>query len=297
MIEIPRILCAVDFSDISRHALEHALTIARWYDSQLTALYVVPTDMGIPPRMLFDDLEPATGGERHALASNHLEAFLIDVDRGDVRVDAVVEHGDPARTILRHATGEEFDLLVLGTHGRSGFEHLVLGSVAERVLRKAKCPVLTVPPKAHSDATLPYRRLLCAVDFSDSSLDALRLAFSIAEESDAELTLLNVIDFPPDDALLFGRAEALEFRSRLQTETMGRLEALIGGDERMWCRPRARTAIGKPYRCIVAIASEERADLIVMGVRGRNPADLAVFGSTTNHVVRSAPCPVLTSRR
>ena len=297
MVDISRILCAVDFSDVSRHALEHAITIARWYESQLTALHVVVHDYAIPPRLLFADYEVTDVYERVVLARTHLEGFLMPVDRGDLRIDAMVEHGDPARTILQHASAGECDLVVLGTHGHSGFERLMLGSVAEKVLRKATCPVLTVPPKAQTVASLPYARLLCAIDFSPSSLEALRFAFSIAEESNATLTLLHVVDSPSDDALSFGRGEALEFRGRLQVEASQQLEALIGGDERVWCQPRARVEVGKAYDRIVAVAVEEQTDLIVMGVRGRNPVDLAMFGSTANQVVRSAPCPVLTLRR
>ena len=297
MIDIPRILCPVDFSDISRHALEHAITIAEWYHSRVTALHVVPHEYPLPPALLFAELETAGAAERAAIAEEHLTAWLLPADRRDVSIDAVVEHGDAARAILRHATFDEFDLVVMGTHGYSGFERFVLGSVAEKVLRKSQCPVLTVPPKTASDAEVPYRRVLCPVDFSPSSLEALRFAFSIAEESDAALTILNVLDYPAEDWLLFARSEALEFRRHVEGETRQQLESLVGGDERVWCRPQTRMEIGKAYERILAVAAEMRADLIVMGVRGRNPMDLALFGSTTNHVVRSAPCPVLTLRK
>jgi nucleotide-binding universal stress UspA family protein len=92
------------------------------------------------------------------------------------------------------AVGSHIRLIVMGTHGTSGFQHLVLGSVTERVLRKAACPVLTVPPRAHATSRIPFSRLLCAIDFSESSLVALQFALSLAEESDARLTMLHVLE-------------------------------------------------------------------------------------------------------
>ena len=92
------------------------------------------------------------------------------------------------------------DLVVMGTHGRSGFERLVLGSVTERVLRKSACPVLTVPKGIPDVATPPvlFNRIVCAVDFSDCSMHALNYAMSLAQEADAHLTVVHVIELPPD---------------------------------------------------------------------------------------------------
>jgi nucleotide-binding universal stress UspA family protein len=194
---------------------------------------------------------------------------------------------------------------VMGTHGTSGFEHLLLGSVTERVLRKAPCPVLTVPPRAQATSQLPFRRVLCAVDFSDSSLAALDLAFSLAQEAEAALTLLHVIewpwtepppprlaDLPPEQA-----AALAEYRRYLVKSASDRLNALVPDSVRDRCQPASRIAHGKSYAEILRVASADGADLIVMGIHGRNAVDLMLFGSTTNQVVRRATCPVLTLRR
>ena len=106
----------------------------------------------------------------------------------------------------------ETDLIVLGTHGLSGVDRAMLGSVTEKVLRKASCPVLTVPPAVETAAKVPYKRLLCPVDFSESSLNALRHALSLAEEADASLTILHVFDWPRDGNLLVERFDTQEFR-------------------------------------------------------------------------------------
>jgi nucleotide-binding universal stress UspA family protein len=166
--------------------------------------------------------------------------------------------------------------------------------VAEKVLRKAACPVLTVPPAAVGAATVPYTRLLCPVDFSESSFAALRLAFPLAEEADAGLTILYVFDWPADDELLLEHFDAPEFRLKVEAAARRRLDALVTDDVRNWCKPATVIAYGKAYAQILETAARERTDLIVMGVRGRNPIDLTLFGSTTNQVVRHARCPVLT---
>jgi len=296
MIEIPRILCPVDFSDVSRYALDHAIAIARWYNSHISALHVLSEELIIPPRLLLTEFRTLNGIERRDAAETHLRGWLLPATRDGVPIAPIVEHGDAARVILQHAVRGEFDLVVMGTHGRGGFERLVLGSVAEKVLRKAECPVITVPPRTATGANAPYERLLCPVDFSPSSNEALDFAVSIAEESNADLTILNVVDFPSDDELLFARGEAIEFRRLIEAVARRQLDALVADEDRMRCKPRTRMERGKPYQQILSVAAHERTDLIVMGVRGRNPVDVAIFGSTTNHVVRGASCPVLTVR-
>lgn len=295
-----RILCPVDFSDTSRHAIDHALAIARWCKASITALYVsnlTSVAPGSPP--------PDDGGLRAVLArlQSDLGTQFEGVRAAGIHVDVVVELGQPAARILDRARLGRSDLIVMGTHGASGFEHLLLGSVTEKVLRRAPCPVLTVPPRAQATSQLPFRRLLCAIDFSDSSLRGLELAYALAKESRARLTLLHTVEWPwPEppapalEELPPNQAAGLrELRRYLETTATQRLEALIpreGGDH---CAVVPRVAHGKAYAEILRVAAEERADLIVTGVRGRHAVDVMVFGSTTNQVVRRATCPVLTT--
>ena len=182
-------------------------------------------------------------------------------------------------------------------YGRGGFEHLVLGSVTVKVVRQARCPVLTVPPPA-ARSTLPFKRVLCPVDFSEASILALECAFSIAQESDARLTLLHVFDWPSNHELsLEGAFDVPAFQRQREEEARHRLAALIPEDARNWCAPEPTLRHGKPYREILAVAESEHADLVVMGVHGRNALDVMLFGSNTNQVVRRASCPVLTLRK
>ena len=296
MLQIREILCPTDFSDASRHALEHAMVIARWYDARLTAVNVIHMAV-LPPIMAASyadvPLPPVPTYEEQEAT---LRAWLEPAERGGVRTRRLVTEGAAAHVILDEARSLHADLIVMGTHGLGGFERFMLGSVTEKVLRRAVCPVLTVPPAMQTAAKVPYTRMLCAVDVSDPSLAALTTAFAFAQEADAALTIVHVFDWPADEDLLVERFDAGEFHRVVEEQTRQRLEALIPADVRVWCTPRVTLAYGKPYREIVEIAAREQADLIVMGVHGRNPLNLALFGSTTNQVVRHAPCPVLTLR-
>lgn len=294
MVEIRSILCPVDFSDASRHALLHAAAIADWYESRIVAQHVVHPVLLPEAPMLYAHPPEAAFLDLREQLHRQLRDWLAPADSVGLKTEAIVEEGVPIKCILDRATSISADLIVVGTHGRSGFDRFMLGSVAEKVLRRAACPVLTVPPSSHSAAKLPYKRLLCPVDFSDSSLGALRHAFSIAKESDAHVTVLHALDWPRDDELLVDQLNTPEFRRSLESRAHARLTALVTDEVRTWCEPETRVCYGKPYRLILETAEHENSDLIVMGVRGRNPVDLSLFGSTTNHVVRRAPCPVLT---
>jgi nucleotide-binding universal stress UspA family protein len=296
MIQIKRVLCPVDFSECSRRALDHATALARWYEARLAILHVSPlgpTALGFPP-----SVNPATF---EAIEPEVLRAELLrfaQTAAGQVPADAVVRQGDAARVILDEAASTAADLLVLGTHGRHGFERWVLGSVTEKVLRRAPCPVLTVPPLAAGaePSGPPYRRILCPVDFSASSDEALRYALSLAEEAKARLAVLHVIEWFAEQ----GRREHRPFNPALQQlledDARARLATAIPAEARAWCEPEERVRCGKPYRVILREAEDERSDVIVLGVHGRGAIDRMLFGSTTNQVVRQATCPVLTVR-
>lgn len=292
MREINRILCPVDLSDVSRHAIDHAVLLARWYKARIAALHVwnpmvIPmadfTVVGtVPPPVL-------TADEFNEVHAQVLACFAA---AAPIDVEVFVENGHVANQILARANALPADLIVIGTHGAGGFQHLVLGSVTEKVLRQATCPVLTVPPHARTTSKLPYKRILCPVDFSDSSLAALQFAFSMAQEGDAEVTILHACEWPDAD-----EPPTHEFRLERERYVTAKLHALVPDSIRDWCHPSARLVHGKAYREILGVATEEFSDLIVMGVHGRNAFDLMLFGSTTNQVVRRATCPVLTLRK
>lgn len=302
MIEIRRILCPVDFSDLSRRALDHAIAVAKWYGSHLTVLYVyhVPT-----AGMALSSLPIAPAAETVALFSadrehfrQQLKGFAPADALTNVPVEYVVAEGDVATEVLAEAKSAE--MVVLGTHGRSGFEHLILGSVAEKVVRKARCPVMTIPPAA-ADATkaVPalFHHIVAGIDFSDASLHALKYALSLAEEADAHLTVLRVVEVPRELAQWAAESEEGKgYVERWKTSAWTHLRDLVPDDARVYCHVEERVETGQPYRELLRVAAEQAAGLIVIGAHGHGMLDRMFFGSTAQHVVRQAACPVLTLR-
>jgi nucleotide-binding universal stress UspA family protein len=301
MITIKHILCPTDFSEYSRHALHHATAMAKWYRAALTLLHVQPA-MAIPagpPEVLPTLIMTPEQRQQLVLSLRNMVAEEIGET---VLTEVEVVEGNPATEIVERARTMPADLLVLGTHGATGFERLLLGSVTEKVLRKAPCPVLTVPRAMPDVMPLPplFKRILCAVDFSDCSMRALKYATSLAQEADACLTVAHVFEL--EGALPEDWRESLtpkSIRSELvaiEDERRQKLEHAVPERVNDYCKVETVMARGTPYREILRLAEDTKSELIVIGVHGRNVADLLFFGSTTNHVVRQASCPVLTVR-
>ena len=301
MIEIRRILCPIDFSEFSRRALDHAIAIARRYRSTVTALHVftpVPVPAFGPGPLGFEPILLTDVDREQLLADT--KAFAAAESAPGIAVDAILREGHTAGEILTQATDMKADLLVIGTHGRSGFERLVLGSVAEKVLRKARCPVLTVPrqlPDAVPSGPL-FRQIVCAVDFSECSMHALKYALSLAREADGCLTVLHVLAPELVDPVGLGEEHVSLAALLLQREEKARqlLENAVPQNAAASCKVESVLVHGKAWREILNVAADRHSELIVMGVQGRGAADLLFFGSTAHHVVRQAVCPVLTLR-
>jgi nucleotide-binding universal stress UspA family protein len=302
-VEILSVLCPVDFSDFSRRALDYAITVSRWYRSRLTVMYVhhVP----LPSIALFAGMAtgPAEGlvlspADREQL-QQHLRSLTRAEDVKGIAVEFSVGEGDVAAEILAEAASA--DLIVIGTHGRSGFDRLVLGSVAEKVLRKARCSVLTIPRGSQNGTgAVPslFHHILAAIDFSDVSLHALGYAVSLAEEADAHLTLLHVSEIPKELAQWAEEShEGQEYVERWKASAQKRLKSLVTDDARVYCFVDERVEVGEPYREILRVADERGSRLIVVGAHGAGVVERLFVGSTTERIVRQAQCPVLAVRQ
>lgn len=295
------ILCPIDYSPHSSHALDHALAIARWYGGRVTALHMVP--LAVPLHGLGPSLEPppaATAADM-ALLREQAERFVRAESGGAAvpPIDVDVAVGAIAPGIVERARTLGAASIVMGTHGRSGFDRLLLGSVAERVLRTAPCPVLTVPPRAPDAVPLgptPYRRILCAVDFSPVSERALALALALDGSAASRVTVGHVVEhmqvFEPT---VISGPDVFSYAERLRADRRERLRRFVATHTSDSRYVEVALGEGKAYAEILRIAGEERCDLIVIGVHGGVTGTLA-FGSTVNQVVRRATCPVLTVR-
>lgn len=299
-IEIERILCPVDFSEFSARALERAVRLGNWFEARVEALHVIPFVMpagaGLP---YFPAPVEATTAEREQSAqelARFVEPFLGE----GVPIETCVREGDPWRVIRDEAEALPADLLVMGTHGRSGFEHMLLGSVTEKVLRRAPCPVLTVGNVPAHPRTGPlFRRILCAADLTGASEQTLDMALSLATENDARITLLHVVESLPGETggrLYLAVPEIGPLRRDLMEQARQRLRDAVPDEARDFCDVSERVETGTAWREILRVAEEVDADLIVMGEHARGVLGRAFFGATSGHVVRQAPCPVLVVR-
>jgi nucleotide-binding universal stress UspA family protein len=288
MLKIAKILCPVDFSEFSKTAFEYAVSFASRYEARLYVQHVIEpvtalfTYENLPGwRELYAEFR---AGAEEALG----DLTAVAVAKG-VQPETCLQVGNPADLILKLARKEAVDLIVMGSHGRRGLDRLLTGSVTERVLRKAHCPVLAVQKPVHDllrrepGHDLTIRKILLPSDFSEHARQALAYALSLAKEYHAQLTLLHVL-------------EEIARDKELQSETarlVREMEAVLPPDARSGCEITSVVRLGKPYWEIIQLATESQTDLIVMGGRGRGALDLAVFGSTTYRVLQLAPCPVL----
>ena len=299
-IQIKHVLCPTDFSDFSVRALRHAVAMARRYDALLSVLHVVPSPVVYGGDIPYFPNPAVDHAAIHKEAAGELRRFVESVLLDRVRVTLEVKGGVPWREIRATAAALPADLLVMGTHGLAGFEHLLLGSVTEKVLRSAECPVLTICHEEGRTWQAPglISRILCATDLSESSADTISFALSLATENQAHVRFLHVIEslpqlgaggYPPPFEIGPLRHEVVQMVRR-------KLHDAIPGDARAACSIEEQVEVGTAYKEILRLATEERADLIVMGSQGHTSLGAMLFGSTSQHVVRAATCPVLTVR-
>lgn len=296
---IDRILCPTDFSVFSDRALRHALALRRQFGARLRILHVVPpllptggADYLAAPGLVVPALREQAEEEMRRFVAPALEA------RADFETE--ICEGLPWKEIEAAALEMPADLVVMGTHGRGGLEHLFLGSVAEKLLRRLPCPVLTVCHEEGRTWEAPglLRRILCATDFAASSALAVDQALALAAKSQAEVTILHVIEsLPvPGEPLYRAVPEEQPLRLVLEKQARERLHEAVPASARSLGRIHERIAIGRPHEVILRVAAEERSDLIVMGTEGHGPLGRMLFGSNAHHVVRQATCPVLSVR-
>lgn len=302
-MKIERILCPVDYSEFSERALIRAVRLARWFGASLTVVHVLPPNawfIAADAGIAYVAVPDGQLREIRAEEMKALERFVAPYRGEGFATHTRLLDGDPSRAIREAAVELPADLLVMGTHGRSGFEHLFLGSVTEKVLGRAPCPVLTVGGVPSSQIEGPsFGRIVCALDLTEASARTIEVALSLAEEGQARLTLVHVLEGLPDSAGApphFRLPDVGPLRRQLLEEAEDRLHERVPTEAREFCSVSERVEEGKPWRVVLRVAEETGAELIVMGVHSRGALDRAFFGSTASHVVRQARCPVLVVR-
>ena len=280
MTPLSRILCPIDFDEHSGRAVARAQDLAARHGAELRLLHVLPRR---PESLLLPT--PAVAEEAERAARMHLDAVARLIREAGVRCEVAVVHGDPALHILQAARDDGADLIVMATHGRKGVPRVVLGSVTEAVLHATPCPLLTIPPRAPGVGG-SFNRVLCAVDFAPSSPATFAHALAMVHDSFGELTVLNVIDpafstTPPDTA----RASVEKALASLH----GRIPPAVA----TWCAVHDEVRFGDTATEVLKAATEDQAQLIVVGAHARRPAVAAIVGSCADRIVRESPCAVL----
>jgi nucleotide-binding universal stress UspA family protein len=287
-VAFKNILFGTDFSSCSDAAFSYARSIARRYGATLNVAHVMPTMAS----MLV--LSPEFGMDAAVQEDERVQGYIEQLER---QMETVPHHvltprGKVADELARIIEEQNIDLLVLGTHGRTGVRRLIMGSVAEETFRRASCPVLSVGPNASCERPeARFRHILFATDFSRDSLAALPYAISFAEENEAGLTLLHFVEQPAGNVSL-----------RTKKVLLHRLEELIPADARLRYRCQSWVEFGElfvsPAQGILDVAERREVDLIVLGVRaGRGSLGLTTHLSTvTARLLTQARCPVLTVR-
>jgi nucleotide-binding universal stress UspA family protein len=283
-IKLENVLFATDFSLCSEAALPYALAITRQYGATLYAAHVVPTETYV----LAPDALPLVRGEQW------LDSQMKELEKKLYGAPYVVltRSGAVWDELARAIKQYGIDLLVVGTHGRTGLRKVFMGSVAEKIFREAPCPVLSVGPNVvvKPEGTAELRHILFATEFKYDPPAALPYAISLAQEHQARLSLLHVVEQPEVGTM------------NVQPDSsfwLGRLKQMAPQEIELWCRPEYCVEFGQPVERILQFALEERVDLIVLGVHGV-PGGLSAFThlahSTVPSIVSRATCPVLTVR-
>jgi nucleotide-binding universal stress UspA family protein len=288
LVRLRNILCATDFSSISEAALLYAAAIARRYDSQIYVAHVIRPDAFqlVPPESF-----GAALAQTRRYAEQQMGELLISGRLRGIPHQVLLGEGDLWGVLSNMLTEHDVDLIVVGTHGRTGVRKLLLGSVAEEIFRLAPCPVMTVGPRVPREvpSEVELRHILYATDFTPTAERAAAFAISLAQEHRARLSLLHVVQevsqaSPQNTGLL-------------QNFFMKRLRQIVPEEADLWCDPDFVVEFGSPADCILKVATDRQADLAVLGVRRSANFPGHLPPATAYKVVCQAQCPVLTVRR
>ena len=289
-ILLKNILYLTDFSEPSEAALPFGMAIARSYGAKIYVLHV-----SVPPPYAYATPETAAAALESQEENAETEMQRVESQLVNLPHETAVERGTRVWPALERTIKDcQIDLVVLGTHGRTGAQKLLMGSVAEEIFRRSPVPVLTIGPSVrrglHSDAR--FHRVLFPTDFTPESVAAAPYGVSLAQENQANLVLLHVI--PRSEEQTEAKPGELSV-----ADAMYQLNEMVPVGAELWCRPEPVVEYGEPAGRILETTKERGMDLIVLGVRqavGRLSAATHLERSTAHKVVAHAVCPVLTVR-
>jgi nucleotide-binding universal stress UspA family protein len=296
---IKRILWATDGSSESYIAEGYVSYLTRLWSAELIAITILEFPAGMDRNHPVNEIYLA-----HLLkdATRNLVDAKARLAEQGIAAETRIATGIPSEELLTAARTEQADLIVVGTRGKTGLAHVLLGSTAERVIRAGSCPVLAVRTNADriagKEAVFPramkVSRIFVPVDFSDCSLDAIEYAAIWARQTKGAITLFHVLE-PVSYGLDFTLGQSAE-RQRTKEVMNRRLDHIAGALTRAGLTVDHRVYGGYPADSILEHVRASHADLIVMGTHGRRGLSHVLMGSVAEAVLRQAPCPVLTVR-
>ena len=297
-VDIKTIVCTTDFSDFSNRAVPFGVALAREFGAKLYLCHVIDLSSVAMYGEGFSDplmLESKITDYAH----KHLQDLIGDTD---IVWESLTSVGHTADEIALIAKEKGADLVVSATHGRSGLKRLILGSVTERLMRTLPCPMYIVRSLEKEvsvpvTAEIKLKKILVGCDFSADSDLAVQYGLSLAQEFQTELYLAHVLEPTVyKDMLTQSSGAADSGREGLREKLTQKLNGMVPDDAKQWCAPEMLLLAGHPSDELTKYAVVNEVDLIVLGVRGHSVMETLLVGSTTDRVVRQAPCPVLSVR-
>ncbi len=297
MKKLKKILFPTDFSRCANQALAHALDLAKKYHAELHMFHGIVLHAEDPHNPLHHIPDVA---EIHKTlkdtATEQMDSIIRSYHAEDFDIVKVQDRGIAAApVILEYAKDNDIDLIVMGTHGRRGLEHLFLGSVAEEVIRTASCPVMTVREQKEAIPVEDITDILVPVDFSEHSKIAVTHALEVAAAYKAKLQLLHVVEESVHPAFYAsGKTSVFELVPNIKAKSEEALDKLMQETKGPKVEHESHVIEGRAARDIVKFAESHDSNLIVISTHGLTGIQHLLVGSVTEKVVRIAPCPVLT---
>lgn len=297
MSAFQNILFSTDFSDPSQHAEQYALALAKQSGGALHVLHVVDTAYVSYAAMYGQGVVVAPETETlEKDLEEHVNKIVAHAKTYGIDAHGHVVLGKPATEIVEHAEKNGCDLIVMGSHGRSGFERLIFGSTYKGVIRTATMPVLGIKSDEREftgeDLTINIERIMCPLDLSEVAQTALPTAVELCKQFDATLMLLHVVDTRLE---LVGYPTVSPFNTPdMRKRAAELLEEMSGKITDV--RVDTHTVEGLPHREIAKAVDDYDVHVLVMATHGLSGVSRALLGSTTEKSVRLAKCPVITVR-
>jgi nucleotide-binding universal stress UspA family protein len=294
---IQTVLASTDFSTTAAAGVEWAAEIARSHQARVVLVHALAPP--IPPAASpdFVAMPPDFHRQYREAALQKLDATAASLRARGIETVTELEVGPAAPTVIELAAKHSADLIVIGTRGLTGFRHLLLGSTAQHVVQKARCPVLAVHPD-DAEKHRAVRTILVPTDFSEGNESVLRVAGNILRpEKDARLILLHAYHLPVEFTALGTVPMTPRLYADAAEQARAKLEELAAPLRALGIRVETLAREGYPPTVIEEEARAQQVDLIAMGTHGRSGLRHLLLGSTAERVVQHAPCPVLTLRR